>query len=114
MDGEKVVYEKREIVEILRYLNQIVVSLDRIGSSYCDCKSEEEYHALSSNFLDDWKVLHKLAKARSVLSEPFSYELGEDDMDELERELQDLQYWSRLKPLSDEVFEVDEDGYTII
>ena len=79
-------------------LNLIVVSLDRIGSYYSECKTVEEYHALLSNFLDEWKIFRKLANARKILDSAFSRELGDDDMDELEREFQDLQYWSMKNP----------------
>jgi hypothetical protein len=98
MKDEKVCYRKKDIIKILADLNVIVVSLDRIGSYYNDCKSAEEYHALSSNFLNDWKVLRRLANARGILDSAFSYELGDDDMDELEREFKDLQYWSIVNP----------------
>lgn len=98
MEDEIVSYKKKDIIEVLRYLNLVVVSLDRIGSHYSDCKTIEEYHALSSNFIDEWKILPKLSKARRILDEAFSHKLGEDDMDELEREFQDLQYWSLKNP----------------
>ncbi len=98
MSDEKVSYRRKDIIKILADLNMMVVSLDRIGSYYSDCKTVEEYHALSSNFLDDWKVFCKLASARKILDSAFSRELGDDDMDELEREFQDLQYWSMKNP----------------
>ncbi len=98
MSDEKVYYRKKDIVKILADLNMMVVSLDRIGSYYSDCKSVEEYHALSSNFLDDWKILPKLARARMILDSAFSDELGDDDMDELERKFQNLQYWTIKNP----------------
>jgi hypothetical protein len=98
MSDETVFYRKKDIIKVLADLNMMVVSLDRIGSHYSDCKTVEEYHALSSNFLDEWKVLPKLANARKILDSAFSGELGDDDMDELERELQDLQYWSIKNP----------------
>ena len=99
--NQKVCYRRKDIIKILADLNVLVVSLDRIGSYYSECKSKEEYQALSSNFLDEWKILPKLASARKILDSAFSSELGEDDMDELEREFQDLQYWSmkKTKPL---------------
>lgn len=98
MSSENVVYKKTEILKTLRHLNQIVVSLDRIGSEYSNFENDEQYHAASSNFLDEWKVLPKLAEARGILHEAFSRKLGADDMDELEREFKDLQYWSASNP----------------
>ena len=98
MSEEIVCYKRKDIIRILADLNLMVVSLDRIGSHYSDCRSVEEYHALSSNFLDDWKILQKLANARKTLDSAFSAELGDDDMDELEREFQDMQYWTIKNP----------------
>jgi hypothetical protein len=45
-------------------------------------------------FVYDWKVAPRLAEARSLLLSCFSREVGEDDMDEVEREVADLEYWS--------------------
>ncbi len=97
-EPEMLHYERSRILEILRDLELMVVSLDRIGSEYLPLpgrKSEEEINEMLADFIFSWKVLRRLAKARGVLSEAFSDELGEDDMGELEREFQDLQYWSR-------------------
>ena len=91
--NETVMLKRTDLIEALEYLNQIVVSLDRIGS-YASDISKEEYEKITIEFLHKWKVWKKLSKIRSILSEPFSRELGEDDMDELERELQHVQYWS--------------------
>jgi len=93
MSEKKLCYERSKIIAALRDLNMIVVSLDRIGSCAEDLE-EDEYHRVTSEFIDDWEVCRKLANLRMILSEPFSTELGPDNMDELEREMQDVQYWS--------------------
>ena len=98
MDEEIVSYRKKDIIKIFADLEMMVVSLDRIGSYYSECETVEQYHKLSSDFLDDWKILPKLANARKILDGAFSRELGEDDMDELEREFKDLQYWTMKNP----------------
>lgn len=110
MEEEIVCYRKKDIIKILAYLNMMVVSLDRIGSSYEDCESDEEYHTLSSNFLDNWRVLPKLSRVRTILDAPFSNELGDDNMDELEREFKDLEYWSikNQLPLKKETNKIDK------
>ena len=98
MDEEIVSYRKKDIIKIFADLEMMVVSLDRIGSYYSECETVEQYHKLSSDFLDDWKILPKLANARKILDGSFSHELGKDDMDELEREFKDLQYWTMKNP----------------
>lgn len=100
MTEEKVQYDKRQIVQVLRDLNQIVVSLDRIGFEYADLpdrRSDEELNAILAAFIFEWKVFEKLASARMVLDSAFSCESGKDEMDELEREFQDVEYWSMNK-----------------
>ncbi len=80
----------------------MVVSLDRIGSQYSEHegrKSDEELNALLADFIFGWSVDIKLANARKVLDTAFSRELGNDEMDELEREVKNLRYWS-IKNLS--------------
>lgn len=97
MSQEKVEYKKSDIISILRTLNMLVVSLDRIGSEYSihvGRKSDEELNALLADFIFGWKVPQKIAEARRLLDKAFSRELGVDDLDELEREFRDLRYWS--------------------
>jgi hypothetical protein len=101
MEEEKVTYTKKDIINVLRDLNMIVVSLDRIGSEYSEHlgrKSDEELNSLLADFIFEWKVDGKLASARKILGEAFSYELADDDMGEEERFCKDLQYWSLKNP----------------
>ena len=92
--SETVNYDRTQIVNILRDLNVLVVSTDRIGSAFDNRKSDEEYNEMFVRFFDELGFFRKLAQARTVLSEPFSREVGDDGMDELEREFQNLKYWS--------------------
>jgi hypothetical protein len=39
-------------------------------------------------------VTQRLAKVRHILSSQFDDELGDDDMDDIERAMVDLKYWS--------------------
>jgi hypothetical protein len=96
------------MVEVLRELNLIVVSLDRIGSaSVVDGKGKARYvkgnrhltgdpelaAKLTEDFFVEWQILRRLAWARYILDGGFSRDLGPDDMDELERELEGTIYW---------------------
>ncbi|MCO6511854.1 MAG: hypothetical protein J5I65_13775 [Aridibacter famidurans] len=94
-DEESITYRRSDIISILRDLNEIVVSLDRIGSEFEGLSGEDEYNRLVEEFLTEWKVINKLSRARTLLQDAFSYDLGPDDMCELEREFKDLEYWSR-------------------
>jgi hypothetical protein len=90
-------YDKGEILKVLRFINQILISLHRIGSSYNDINTEL-YNKQTTEFIDDWKVTQKLSEIRAILSDKFSDELGDDDMDELERVMKDIKYWSKDNP----------------
>ena len=94
MPEETVTYRRSDIVEIFKNLNVIVVSLDRLGSASYDVKNEEEYNAMTEQFLTDYDVSRKLSDARAILGDAFSRVAGDDGMDELERECQGSKYWS--------------------
>lgn len=87
-----VCYPRKDIIAVLEILNQIVVSFDRIGSSYHD--DPDGLMRATDSFIDNWDISSKLSHTRTLLSDAFSDEVGADDMDELERELQDVEYWS--------------------
>jgi|SRR5581483_8510445 len=87
-----VLYPRKEIIRVLRTINELVVSLDRIGSaSYGMTKAQND--AALSDFVQRHKVFRKLAEARCILSAPFSPAVRKDGMDELEREMQRIRYW---------------------
>ena len=86
-------YSRDEILGVLRDLEQIVVSLDRIGSATAKSNTTEQNSVLVQ-FFDDWNVCAKLARARTVLGSAFSETPGTDGMDELERSLVDVPIWS--------------------
>ena len=94
MTSNEMAISRDDLVAALRNLEAIVVSLDRIGS----CASEmgdDEYKNVLVSFLDEWRVFARLSEARRILSEPFGNELGNDGMDELERELEGVRVWQK-------------------
>ena len=97
MEENSIFIKKENLLMALKTLETIIVSMDRIGSSI-STMSQEDVDTLTLNFLKDWNVFRKLSDVRKLLSEPFSDEIAEDDMDELEREFKNLQYWSIKQP----------------
>jgi hypothetical protein len=89
---KQVAYSREQIIEVLRTLEELVVSLDRIGSASHDTTTAE-YHAALSKFIQRHKIAAKAACARRIFSEPFSTAVGPDGMDELEREMQNVRFW---------------------
>ena len=93
MENHTVTYDRKKILQILRDLEVLVVSTDRIGSAWNDRESDEQYNEMFLRFFDEFGFSRKLAEARSVLSDAFSREAGDHEMDELECGLQDLKFW---------------------
>jgi hypothetical protein len=54
----------------------------------------KNYEQETTRFIDEWKVTRRLARARTLLSDCFDLTMGEDDMDDIEREAQSVDYWS--------------------
>lgn len=89
---ERLSIKKADLIEVLSTLETVVVSLDRIGSCYAEL-GQEGCDKTTVEFLDQWNIWHKLSRARRILSDYFPTQLGDDDMDELERALQDTPSW---------------------
>lgn len=83
--SDSVNYDRDGILRILKDLEMIVPSLDRIGSMASDTPPEAIARILD-DFITDWDVSRKLAAARRYLSEPF-------DHDELEKVMDDVPHW---------------------
>ncbi|ROS05419.1 hypothetical protein EDC56_0949 [Sinobacterium caligoides] len=93
-ENEKIVLSGEEAVAILKDVELMLISLHRIGSAYTD-KPKSDYASETCRFIDEWKITHKLADIRSLISEKFDTSLGDDDMDDLERAMEDIQCWSK-------------------
>jgi hypothetical protein len=86
-------YSRSTILEALRVINEFVVSIDQLDRIAYDHGKEAWEHEVI-RFLFSHEIDKKMARVRQSLSEPFSTELGPDDMDELERELADVPSWT--------------------
>lgn len=88
---------REELLNVLRALESIVVSLDRIGSS-TSAMSQEDRGKILAAYAEKWEIFSALAHVRRTLSALFSDDVGSDGMGELEREMQDIPHWSSDKP----------------
>lgn len=95
---KKVEYKQDEIVNVLKDINEFVVSLDQIRNVHHEF-GEKAWKEEIIDYLVSRKVLDRLANIREVLQEPFSNELGDDDMSYLEREMEEVEYWTFKKYL---------------
>jgi hypothetical protein len=83
--SDTVTYDREVILRILRDLETIVPSLDRIGSLASDTPPDAIARILD-DFITDWDVSRKLAAARRYLSDQFDY-------DEYEKLMEDVPHW---------------------
>ncbi len=80
-----------DVEKIINDLSLIVVSMDRIGSSYHD---EPRKHALEiDKFLLDVKAFKLLAKARGILTEAYNAQSSRAEVARSEEEAESLPYW---------------------
>ena len=98
--NEKIVLSGSEAIDILKKLEFIIVSLHNIGASFAKpvgvSISNEEYELYckeTTSFIDDYDVVGKVISIRRTISDHFDDELGDDDMDDIEREMQDINLW---------------------
>ncbi len=89
----KVEYSKFEIVELLKDINDFVVSIDQIDAVHHEF-GEKAWKEELIDYLITSRLSERLSKARTTLSAPFPTELGEDDMDYLERAMESVKYWT--------------------
>lgn len=76
---------------LIRDLNVLVVSFDRLGSTFHD---NPERHAVEMDkFLSDIFAFRMLAKARGVLCEAYESQLGRAEMLRLEDRLEKMKVW---------------------
>jgi hypothetical protein len=89
--SEIVRIEKEKLIYILKVIDEIIGSLDRISRKYRDDKSALAEKILQ--YLQERKVAVSLADARKTIISYFSNEIESDDMDEVERILKNQEYW---------------------
>lgn len=88
IDGEK-------LLHVLRDIEYVLISLHKIGSYYAPDlpRKKLEYYAETSKFIDDGEVTGRLAKIRTILSGAFDETRGADDLTDIERALEGIEFW---------------------
>ena len=100
-ENEQITYTFNELVDVLRELEVILQSLHRSGSYYGEKFVHEEelyrreYEKETTHIIDEWGFGERLSKIRCILSEKFDDTLGEDDMDDLERAMENIKHWMK-------------------
>lgn len=91
---DKIEYDSKEIVGVLRDLWFLIRALDRIGGVASEHPNPNQY--LEKELLDFHKsaeVIEVLASMRTILEKPFESFSSIDDVTFLERAYKDIQHW---------------------
>lgn len=102
--NEEIRLTGKEALDVLMELEFILISLRNIGNYYAKplgkvmTKTErEKYNKETCDFIDKYAINEKLTKIRRIIAEKFDDELGDDDMDDIERETEKLIFWTAPK-----------------
>ncbi|MGF6669007.1 hypothetical protein [Pseudomonas monsensis] len=90
--NKQIVLNGKDALEVLADIELILTSLHKMGSYYAD-KPVEDYRKATTDFIDNEKVTQRLAKVRRIISKNFDSTLGDDDMDDIERHLEEIKFW---------------------
>ncbi|ENU08811.1 hypothetical protein MKL42_18800 [Acinetobacter sp. AOR15_HL] len=92
--NRKLVYTGDEVLNVLQEIEFMLISLHKIGSYYAKTlpNSYEEYAKETTNFIDNNNVCDRLASIRKILSSKFNNDLGVDDMSDIERALENINF----------------------
>jgi len=84
-------FTESEALQLLAFMNKLVVGLDRLGSSY---HLSAEDRAWASDYVFSRGVFKEAAQVRNMIHSKYKRGLEEgQDQDEIEQLLEDLQYW---------------------
>lgn len=94
-DNERTELTGEEALSVLGEINYLLISLRDMARYYYHSQDESgmgndeiEYYKETAGFIDRNKITHRLAKVRMTITEKFNSELGDDDMDDIEREME--------------------------
>ena len=105
-DNEKVTYDGMQVALILKELDFLVVSFDKIGSYYAEeiRTNREQYEKEIMQFMDNSWVGPRLANIRAILTQKFNLQEGEDELDDIERICEQIPYWHKPDDYCDEIW----------
>lgn len=84
-----------DVEKIINDLSLLVVSMDRIGSTYYD--RPRRLAVEFERFMQSAKAFKLLARARGILTEAYNSQSPEAEIDRSEEEAENLPYWQPRK-----------------
>ncbi|MBF7994836.1 hypothetical protein [Rahnella laticis] len=91
-----------EAISTLKEIEYMLLSLRDIARYYYGDSPDStppqvrsEYCEETTRFIDENNITCRLAYIREVISSKFNDELGDDDMDDIEREMEKIKIWKK-------------------
>ena len=108
---KKVKFTYEEIIEMLKELNVIVVSYDKMGSYYHDYEERwREYADEATKFTDNNRICNRISKIRYIISSRFNETYNDKTIEKSYEVFDKLKYWENpgddLLPFED----IDDDS----
>jgi len=102
IENEIIKLEGAQLIDALCEIEYIMISLREMGRYYYQNVQSPptdetylEYALETTRFIDENLIFDRLNKVRAILSSPFNSELGDDDMDDIERAIETVKFWSK-------------------
>lgn len=100
--NENVSYKGEEMIQALCEIEYILIFLADMGHYYYThpdrpptSDTDVAYALETTRFIDENRICERLNKVRSILCTGFDQELGDDDMDDIERNVEKLNFWRK-------------------
>ena len=101
-ENELVTYKGADVIDVLCEVEYILISLRDIANYYYVHPQNEvtpdtdvAYAIETTRFIDKNRINDRLNKIRRILAESFDEEVGDDDMDDIERMVEKLNFWRK-------------------
>lgn len=99
--NKEILVTAEEVLNALKEIEFILISLHKIGSYYAEKPGAlEEYRKATTDFIDDCAVTQRLSKVRTIISQHFDDSLGDDNLEDIERHFSNLKFWKPDQPLN--------------
>lgn len=92
-NNQTICFDGQELIEVFKEIDFILISLAEMGRNYECYKNHHAYETDTTRFIDECQITQKLANIRGMMANNFDNTLGDDGMDDLERAVENTQYW---------------------
>jgi hypothetical protein len=101
-ENEVITFKGESVIDALCEVEYILISLGDIGRYYYlhpdrppTPDTKLAYALETTRFIDENLICDRLSKVRNILCEPFDEGLGDDNMDDIERVVEKLNFWRK-------------------